>query len=303
MSKKQLTIDDATALRIYPNAPAELKAMLEDTYSKEFFAGDITDRIKTFEDACEYNNTNPKASRFVVGTRNQIYQERVAEIVKALNEGWVPNYDNSSEYKYSPIFYLNAPGFRFDGSDYVCSDTYSAGGSRFALKSMKLSNYAGTQFVKEYEMWLTAEKENTDCISNSGCSVSPKAFSGTIKEWEDFIIPRVSSFEDACREIGANPNAARYNTGTADEIAYKKGKLVCDVLNQPFMHLMKDTTSRKWYAWMEKTDTGFRFLGSIFGYSFTFTTGGSRLRLCSEKLAKHFAISCCEMMAPYWWNE
>jgi hypothetical protein len=300
---KTLTIDDATARKIFPTAPPELKAILLENYSNEFFSEDITDRIKTFEDACEYNNTNPKASRFVNGTRNQIYQERVAEIVKALNQGWVPDYDDSSEYKYSPYFYLNAPGFRFYDSFYVFTSSYTTGGSRFALKSRKLSDFAGAHFVKEYEMWLTPEKENTDCMSNSGCSISPKLFSGTMKEWEDYIIPRVSSFEDACREIGAIPNASQYNTGTADEIAYKKGKLVCDVLNRPFMHLMKDTTSRKHYAWMEKTEAGFRFYVSFSSYAYSYTTGGSRLRLCSEKLAKHFAISCCEMMAPYWWND
>lgn len=300
---KTLTIDDATARKIYPTAPPELKTILEENYSKEFFSTKITDRIKSFEDACEYNNTNPLASRFVTGTRNQIYQEKVAEIVKALNEGWEPNYDNSSEYKYSPYFYLNAPGFRFLDSYYGITLSFTTCGSRFALKNRELSNYAGTQFTKEYEMWLMPVKENTDCVSSNGCSVASKPFSGTISEWEAYIIPRVGGFEDACREIGANPNAAQYNTGTPDEIAYKKGKLVCDVLNGPFIGQMKDMVSRKWYAWMEKTETGFRFLDSRYGIASSYAASGSRFRLCSEKLAKHFAVSCTDMMAPYWWNE
>lgn len=303
MSKKTLSLDDATALRIYPDASPELKAILEENYSKAFFSREITDRIKSFEDACEYNNTNPLASRFVNGTRNQIYQERVAEIVKALNEGWEPNYDNSSEYKYTPYFYLNAPGFRFIGSGYSGTGSGTSGGSRFALKSRKLSDYAGTQFTKEYEMWLMPVKENTDCMTANGCSVGIKPFSGTIREWEAYIIPRIGGFVDACREIGTNPNAERFTTGTADEIAYKKGKLVCDVLNGPFIGTMKDMTSRKWYAWMEKTEAGFRFVGSDCSGANSVAASGSRLRLCSEKLAKHFAVSCTEMMAPYWWNE
>lgn len=131
----------------------------------------------------------------------------------------------------------------------------------------------------------------------------PHLFFTDIASWEAYIIPRVNSFEDACREAGVQPSLVEFSTGTPDEIAYRKGKFVCDILNAPFIHLMKDTVSRKWSAWMEKTDTGFRFDGAGYDHSGTHATGGSRLRLCSEKLAKHFGITFAEMMVAYWWNE
>lgn len=123
----------------------------------------------------------------------------------------------------------------------------------------------------------------------------------TIEEWEDYIIPRVNSFEDACRELGINPDADEYGEGPDDEVAYRQGKHVCDALNGPFLSLMKDTTSRKWYVWMEKTDSGFRFYVTNCVNSTTCATSGSRLRLCSQKLAKHFFEKFSGMMAPFWW--
>lgn len=130
-----------------------------------------------------------------------------------------------------------------------------------------------------------------------------KHFIASIQEWEEYIISKITSFESACLEAGVDPNDDRFRQGEPDEISYRKGKLVCDVLNGPFIHLMKDTTSRKWYAWMEKTETGFRFVDSYFDDTNSSTSSGSRLRLCSEKLAKHFAITFTEMMTHFWWNE
>lgn len=303
MSKTLTIVDDATARRIHKTAPPELQEILENSYGKAFFSTNIMEIVISFETACEYNNTDPNARRFTVGTRNQIYQERVAEIIKALNQGWVPNYNNSCEYKWSPYFYLNSPGFRFFGSYYVLSATNSAGGSRLALKNRELSDYAGNQFTREYEMWLTPVQENDTMASIASGSFNAKPFTRTIKEWEDYIMPLVNSFESACKFRNVDPYAERFCSGTPDEIAYKKGKLVCDVLNGPFIGQMKDTSSRKWYAWMEKTESGFRFNDSGCVFTLTYSSGGSRLRLCSEKLAKHFAVGCCEMMAPYWWNE
>jgi hypothetical protein len=120
--------------------------------------------------------------------------------------------------------------------------------------------------------------------------------------WEAYIIPRIGSFEDACREAGANPAAEIFTEGEPDVIAYQRGKLVCDVLNGPFLDDMKDPGKGKFYAWMDKTASGFRFTVTHYDNTFTHSTAGSRLRLCSSKLAKHFAVTFTDMMTPFWWN-
>ena len=49
---KTLTINENQARNIYPDASDSLKAILEDSFGKDFFQTRmITDRVKTFEDA------------------------------------------------------------------------------------------------------------------------------------------------------------------------------------------------------------------------------------------------------------
>lgn len=286
--EKTLIVDDATARKIYPGAAPEMKAILEKSFPKGFFSQDITDRIKSFEDACEYNNTNPKASRFMVGTRNQRYQERVAEITKALNEGWVPNYSNSNEYKYTPYFYLDNPsGFRFYVTDFSSTGAFTGSGSRFAFKSDKLATYAGKQFIKEYENWMTPESINEGCMSN----LAPlrQKNTGDIKAWEAYIIPKINSFADACAEVSENPYDPKFNEGTPDEIAYKQYKVVCRALNGGWVPDWANASQAKWYPWMEYNSAaaGFRFYASYFSHSLACAGAGSRVRLCSDNIAKH----------------
>lgn len=45
---KNLQINEDKALKLYPNASAEFKQMLDDSFGKEFFSRKITDRVKTF---------------------------------------------------------------------------------------------------------------------------------------------------------------------------------------------------------------------------------------------------------------
>jgi hypothetical protein len=291
-----LTVDDKTAREIYPTAAPALKAILEDSYPKDFFKGKITDRIKTFEDACEYNNTNPNASKFIVGTRQQRHQERVAEITKALNEGWVPNYDDG-EYKYTPWFYLDKPGFRFDDSGFTFTLSAAGGGSRFAFKTRELSDYAGRQFLQEYKNWMMLDQVIDGCMTKTA-SISRRMFDGDVKAWEAYIIPRIKIFEDACAETGNNPMDYRFQQGTPDEIAYRKYKVVCEALNGGWKPDWKNRNQAKWYPWLEydEATAGFRFDVSLYTYSFSYSGGGSRLRLCSSEIAKHAGTQFLELL-------
>ena len=285
---KTLTIDDATARKIYPSADPELKAILEDSYGKPFFSAKITDRIKSFEDACEYNNANPKARRFTVGTINQIYQERVAEIVKALNEGWVPDYDDSSEYKYTPYFYLNAPGFRFGGSYFTHSAAGTGAGSRFALKCRDLADYAGRQFVKEYENWMTPM---------AGSSIKTASFAAT--SFTGSITARVKTFKDACDVLGIDSNDEAFSYGESDEIAYAKLKVITKALNQGWVPDWNNDKQLKWYPWFYMNNPGFRFYVSVYASACASTGSGSRLRFASEELATYAGKQFLDLYRDY----
>jgi hypothetical protein len=149
-----LTIDEAKAREIYPTASCELKTILEDTFSKQFFSQKITDRVKSFEDACKVTGGDPESRGFTVGSTDEIAYKKLKTIISALNEDWKPDWNNSNEPKYYPWFYQNAPGFRLH--DVICGYTASCVGSRLCFKSRELAEYAVKQFFSLYKDFFTA---------------------------------------------------------------------------------------------------------------------------------------------------
>ena len=60
--KKSLQIDENKAFDLYQTATPEFKQMLEDSFGKEFFKRKITDRVKSYEDACAILGIDPHTS-------------------------------------------------------------------------------------------------------------------------------------------------------------------------------------------------------------------------------------------------
>lgn len=151
-----LTLTDKKAREIYPSADAELKSILEESFGgKEFFNIKITDRVKTFKDACDVLGFEHDEEAYDVGGPDVTAYMKLRVIIKALNEGWTPDWNNSNQYKWTPWFYMNKPGFRFFGAHYDDSVTRATGGSRLCLKSRELAEYAGNQFLDLYKDLLS----------------------------------------------------------------------------------------------------------------------------------------------------
>lgn len=149
-----LQINKANALKAYNSASPEMKEILSNLFGKDILSGKITDRIKTFEDACTETDEDPNDDHFSEGTDDEIAFKKLKVIARALNEGWVPNWNKDSEYKWYPWFYLNNPGFRFYDAYYVYAYSYAAGGSRLCFKSEELAIYAGKQFLDLYKQFI-----------------------------------------------------------------------------------------------------------------------------------------------------
>lgn len=153
---KTLQINSTKAKKLYKNASDEFKQMLIDTFGIEFFSDKITDKIKTFEDACEelgISNDSCKPIFDEEESEDEIAYKKLKVIVRALNEGWEPDWDNDNQAKWYPYFKL-ASGFGFSSSGYGRWHSFTDCGSRLCLKSEELANYAGNQFLSIYKSFI-----------------------------------------------------------------------------------------------------------------------------------------------------
>ena len=145
----------------------------------------VTERIKTFEDACDDLNRRAMAGDKLANdlmTDLQFNSPRTPDLLAyiqlriityALNEGWVPQF-TEDEYRYYPYFYLytqkeidemseddkaqllivggNAINGAICGVSYADSNNGFGGsgagiGARLAFKSSELAKYVGRQFA------------------------------------------------------------------------------------------------------------------------------------------------------------
>ena len=122
---------------------------------KEEKKGKVTDRVKTYEDACKELGRQPynEDQLMKLGlTKNDLAYHKMVVIVEALNEGWEPDVCDRDVYRWFPWFATNGSpcSFAFHDSLYDDAIAHAGSGSRLALKSEELADYCGKQFV---ELW------------------------------------------------------------------------------------------------------------------------------------------------------
>lgn len=159
--------------------------VLEQLFGEETFKPkDITERIKTFEDACrELGNGHPFVGAYRAWENGGLNGQedidaylKLRIIVAALNEGWEPLF-TEDEWRYYPWFWLytqaeidsmdeeerqdrrmmSTGDYQTDYAVFACayspnapSHTHARIGSRLCLKSDTLAVYCGKQFI---DLW------------------------------------------------------------------------------------------------------------------------------------------------------
>ena len=118
-------------------------------------------KIKTFEDACKALgiSSDIKIDVSQLSESEQKYfiaNYKLMIIARALNAGWIPDWNNSSERKWYPWFRMSGFGFSFSDCDDWRTSTDC--GSRLCFKSEKIADYAGKQFESLYRDLLTLDK-------------------------------------------------------------------------------------------------------------------------------------------------
>ncbi len=132
----------------------------------------ITERVKTFADACREVGTTEEAfneSCKAAGlTPDEVAYRKIKVIVTALNEGWEPDFLDENEYKYIPWFRVSRravcvggsasngayAGLVYVGTSDGSSLTPASRGARLCYKSRELAVYAGNQFIEIYHNYL-----------------------------------------------------------------------------------------------------------------------------------------------------
>ena len=137
---------------------------ISDYFYKEEDYEEITDRVKTYEDACKVlgvepiNEQNAKARGFRL---DEIARRKLETITASLNEGWKPDWNNTDQCKYYPYFYIQenakgegSAGLSYSNASTAATTTFALFGSRLCFHDSCLAQYAGNQFTGLYEQLL-----------------------------------------------------------------------------------------------------------------------------------------------------
>lgn len=150
---RTLQIKQDSLLVAFRNAGKEGKQVLSDLFGKQVALYDnITDRVKSFEDACQVLGISTNVPEVKGLPRKHqkaiIANYKLIVIAEALNEGWKPNWQDSDEYKYYPWFDMSNPAGVGDSlTSAAASHTTAHFGSRLCLKNRELAIYFGQTFT------------------------------------------------------------------------------------------------------------------------------------------------------------
>jgi len=154
-----MNIDKQQAKRLYKESTWLRPELVKEFGEGLFKEKNMTD-IKTFADACkemghseeEFNNSWSNMGL----PEDTLAYEKLKIIAGAINDGWTPDWSNTNEAKWFPLFTDLSSGSGFSRSHSFidfCVDT--GAGSRLCYGTKEKSNYAATQFSEIYNKFLT----------------------------------------------------------------------------------------------------------------------------------------------------
>ena len=156
----------------------------------------ITERVKTFEDACKELGEDHKLVQHFKAIQEAIAEDKEATayfkldiITAALNEGWEPDFTNDDEYRYYPYLCLwtkeeledkdeawkddhnlqlwsgggasyrgAACGLASASSSHAWSNASASFSARLAHKTEELAIYSGKQFTELWANYTTGKE-------------------------------------------------------------------------------------------------------------------------------------------------
>ena len=164
---ENLEIKKENALAAYHQASKKGKKLLacllgatvfeEDVTAAPPFNADITERVKTFEDACKVlgkDAADESWDDYAITDDDKAVNSfiKLRIITAALNEGWTPNWSNYNEPKYYAEFNM-ATGDVF--KVYLTPHFSKGTCAKLCFRTHELAEYAGKQFIGLYKDFYT----------------------------------------------------------------------------------------------------------------------------------------------------
>jgi hypothetical protein len=149
-----IKIEKEKAKRLFEESPEWFQNELIEAFGKECFVKKNFKDIKTFEDACTELGIVPGDVFKKTDLPDEVAYKKLKIVIKAINQGWIPNWKNTNEYKWWPYFNLSS-GFGFQDSNYGYVLAGTVVGSRLCFESEEKSDYAAKQFIDLYKEFLT----------------------------------------------------------------------------------------------------------------------------------------------------
>lgn len=112
----KLSLDNAK--EAYKNGSVDIKRYLETSFP-EHFKGDVKKRLTSYESACDILGVKPKTlEQFEMlfdkdDARRQFARHKIATGIKAINDGWVADFENEDQWKYYNWQYNKKNSFSF----------------------------------------------------------------------------------------------------------------------------------------------------------------------------------------------
>ena len=148
--EETLQIKKDNAVKAYYGADPKGKELLENLLGKSNLSIKMTDMVKNFDDVLTISGFT-KFDRMCWETDDEYAFRQLKLIAAVLNEGWLPDWNNSSQYKYYPYFDMR----NSFSLCYVLCSGFSDVPSRLCFKSEELALFAAKTFLEIYKNYYT----------------------------------------------------------------------------------------------------------------------------------------------------
>jgi hypothetical protein len=153
-----MEITKQQAQKLFNESPEWFKKQLKEAFGKECFEKKHFRDIKTFEDACEALGISSDGGCMPVydeeESADEIAYKKLKVIVAAINQGWTPDWRDSSQTKWFPWFRVLSSGSGFSVSHYDYVNASTCVGSRLCFETKEKAEFAATQFIDLYKSFL-----------------------------------------------------------------------------------------------------------------------------------------------------